>query len=137
MHHFIPKNIRFFTNLYLPRTFKNMAYEFKGKAIIYGLRCQVDNMVYVGSTLTPGRRFHNHLVSHKFSNTQLQKAIQLHGLSKFTAYIFEVVDIPQNLTVKEKLKLLHGVEQTYIARFPKSQLYNMVNSATLIPLSLI
>jgi group I intron endonuclease len=126
---FIPNSVRFFKNLHMPRTIKNMQYLYRGKAIVYGIRCQVDNMVYIGSSLVPGRRFDNHLVTGKYSNTALQQAIQTHGLPQFTAYVFEEVKFPTNLTLNDKLKLLHQKEQYYMNMFPKAQLYNSIASS--------
>ena len=85
----IPSNVRFFKDLHLPRTIKNLQYLYRGNAIVYGIRCQITNMIYIGSTLVPGRRWHNHLVTFTNSNDALQAAIAKYGLSKFTAYVFE------------------------------------------------
>ena len=131
LFYLIPSTVRFFKDLHLPRTIKNLQYLYRGKAIIYGIRCQITNMVYIGSTLVPGRRWHNHLVTGTNSNDALQAAIANHGLSKFTAYVFEGdVAFPAACWSKvDKLAFLHKVEQTYINRFPKAQLYNEVNSS--------
>lgn len=133
MHLFylIPSTVRFFKDLHLPRTIKNLQYLYKRNAIVYGIRCQISNMVYIGSTLTPGRRWHNHLVTGTGSNGALQAAIAKHGLSKFTAYVFEGdVKFPAScVSIEDKLAFLHKVEQTIINRFPKGQLYNEINSS--------
>ena len=86
-------------------------------------------MVYVGSTLVPGRRFSNHLVTGYNPNEALQVAITKHGLSQFTAYVFEVVEFPAGLSLAQKCSYLRAVEQTYIDRFPAAQLYNYINSS--------
>ena len=131
MFYFIPKSVRFFTRLDLPRTIHNMKYEYRGKAIVYAFRCTITNMVYVGSTFAPGRRFDNHLVTGLYSNFNLQGAIQLHGIKNFTAYILEVVVFPAGLTHKEQRIYLRGVEQSHIDRFPSIQLYNEINSSNI------
>ena len=158
MFYFIPKSVRFFTRLDLPRTIHNMKYEYRGKAIVYAFRCTITNMVYVGSTLAPGRRIDNHLVTGLYSNFNLQGAIQLHGIKNFTAYILSstlkggylvlycivlyiqgipthlwggerVVVFPAGLTHKEQRIYLRGVEQSHIDLFPSIQLYNEINSS--------
>jgi group I intron endonuclease len=106
-----------------------MQYEFRGNAIVYGIKCLVTGMIYVGSTLTPGRRWFNHLVTGENSNTNLQEAIQLHGTQNFAAYVFEVVTFPSRATLDEKKAILRKVEQVYINKFPKAQLYNKIKSS--------
>ena len=120
--------MRFFTNLHLERTIKNLQYIYRKDAIVYAFRCNINSMVYVGSTLIPGRRFHNHLVTGDNSNFALQQAITQHGVNNFTAYIFEIVVFPAGLTLDEKKAFLRSVEQKYIDMFPKAQLYNSINA---------
>ncbi len=87
-------------------------------------------MVYVGSTLTPTRRLHNYLVTGLYSNTNLQQAIHHPGLSQFTLYIFETVQFPNKMTSQNKMILLHQVEQNWINKFPKNQLYNFIYNSS-------
>jgi group I intron endonuclease len=126
---FIPKSVRFFTNLHLERTIKNLQHIYRKDAIVYGFMCNITHMVYVGSTLIPGRRFHNHLVTGKPSNLTLQQAITQHGLNNFIAYVFEIVVFPTGLTLDEKKAFLKIVEQKHMDKFPKAQLYNNYNSS--------
>jgi hypothetical protein len=127
----IPSDVRFFKNLHLPRTIQNLKYEFRGSVIIYAIRCQITNMVYLGSTMIPGKRWHDHLVTGKHSNAALQAAILKYGISHFTAYVFERdIKFPAHLsTIHEKLAYLHAIEQTYINRFHQDQLFNAINSS--------
>ena len=127
---FIPNSVRHFMNLHLLRTIKNLQYVYRKDAIVYAFRCRIDNMVYVGSTLTPGRGFHNHLVTGEYSNAALQQAISIHGLENFIAYILEIVDIPTGLSFEEKRAFLRVVEQKHIDKFPKAQLYNTIASVS-------
>ena len=121
--------MRFFTNLHLERTIKNLQYIYRNQAIVYAFMCNIDRMVYVGSTLIPGRRFHNHLVTGDNSNIPLQEAILEHGLENFVAYVFEIVVFPAGLTLDEKKAFLRSVEQKHIDKFPKAQLYNSINAS--------
>ena len=127
--YFIPQNIMFFTQLQSPRTIKNLQYRFRNDAIVYAFRCQVNNLVYVGSTLTPGRRFHNHLVTGKFSNPALQADITKFGVDKFTAYVFEIVVFPNGLSLDQKRQYLRDREQVHMSKFPDAQLYNAIRSS--------
>lgn len=128
--YFIPINVRFFTNLHVPRHFQNLQYELRGKALVYAIRCQITNMVYVGSSLTPARRLHNHLITGKYSSDVLQNALKSYGLSCFTVYVLEVVTFPNHYSIRNKLIHLHKVEQRHINKFPKDQLYNLVSSSS-------
>ena len=130
MTKFIPKSVRFFTDLHLERTIKMLQYTYRKDAIVYAFMSNVDRMVYIGSTLVPARRFHNHLVTGQFSNITLQQAISQHGLESFVAYVFEVVVFPAGLSLKEKKAFLRAVEQKHIDKFPKAQLYNSINSVS-------
>jgi group I intron endonuclease len=87
-------------------------------------------MIYIGSTLIPGRRFDNHLVSGKYSNPALQADLQQYGLDNFTVYILELVNITAKLNIKNKTNILRKVEQGYINKFPKKHLYNFISSFT-------
>ena len=126
---FIPHFVDYYMNLQLPRTIKNIQYRYRSTPIVYAIRCQVTNRVYVGSSFTPGRRIHNHLVTGHYSNAALQAAIAKYGLSKFTYYTLEVVEMPSGLSSAESKAFLLAREQDYINRFPKSQLYNAISSS--------
>ena len=86
-------------------------------------------MVYVGSSLTPGRRVHNHLVTGHYSNHALQADIAKYELGKLTYYTLQEVEIPVSLSKDERKAYLLAAEQHYINKFPKGQLYNSNNSS--------
>jgi group I intron endonuclease len=125
---FISKSVRFFTNLHLPRTIRNLQYTYRDDAIVYAFMSNETRMIYVGSSLIPARRFHNHLVTGKYSNIALQEAITEHGLENFVAYVLEIVVFPTGLTLEQKKAYLKDVEQKHINKFPKAQLYNNINA---------
>ena len=81
------------------------------------------------SSLTPGKRFHNHLVTGNNSNAQLQADIAKYGLDSFVACVFEVVPLSKYMSFKAKMVALHKIEQSYISKFPKEQLYNRIGSS--------
>lgn len=124
----IPSSVPYYLNLGKDGVLERLQYRVRGKAIIYAIRCQVTNMVYVGSTLNPGRRLYLHLVKGQQSNIRLQSAIRQYGINKVTAYILEVVEFPKGLTYMQRKAYLRGVEQTHMDRFPKAQLYNTIRS---------
>lgn len=81
-------------------------------------------MLYIGSTLIPSLRFHNHLSTGINSNANLQAAIKVHGVSNLTVYILVVVEFPSNLTTDaSKKQYLRQIEQKYMDKYPKAQLY--------------
>jgi group I intron endonuclease len=124
-----PNHLAYYLHLDDPKVVRALRYRFKGKAIIYGFRCLVDGKMYIGSTLTPGLRFHSHLVTGLDSNINLQEAIAKYGVHMFTGYVFQLVAIPRALSTAEARVFLSKVEQTYINKFPKAQLYNSINSS--------
>jgi hypothetical protein len=124
----IPEQFAYYRNLHWPKTIDNMRYRFRGKAIIYGIRCRVTNMIYIGSTFTPVDRFRQHLVTGHSSNQALQDAIAKYSLAVFNVYIFKVVVFPKGLTSKERELHLFAIEQSYINQFPKDRLYNAQKS---------
>jgi hypothetical protein len=71
-----------------------LQYRYRGLSIIYAIRNQITNKVYVGSTSEAGSRFHHHLVSGTPSNAYLQAEITKYGLNHFVVYILEVVSYP-------------------------------------------
>jgi hypothetical protein len=98
-------------------------------AVVYGFRCDLDNRFYVGSSVTPGLRFHNHLVSHANSNATLQSAFNTHGLDHFTftaqarCVVFEKHKW-EGRTYEEMKTFITQREQFIMDQFPKQQLYN-------------
>jgi len=100
----------------------------KNKPIVYGIRCTVTNMVYIGSTFTPQERFYAHLRSGFSSNLGLQLAIKQYGLQKFTVLIFNIVSFPPNADYGLRAKILRQQEQALMDLFPNSQLYNSVKA---------
>ena len=102
----IPRDVAYAMNLDNPRNIKHLRYRFKGDALIYGIRCQINNVIYIGETLNPGLRFHKHLISGEDSNVNLQAAIAKYGLGKFTVHIFMIVPLPASSTFDEKKTIL-------------------------------
>jgi hypothetical protein len=51
------------------------------------------------------------------------------GLSKFTYYTLQEVEMPSGMSNAERKAYLLATEQHYINQFPKSQLYNSINSS--------
>jgi group I intron endonuclease len=125
----IPKDVIYYLNLHLPRVIKALQYRFRKSAVVYAFRCQVNNMVYVGSSFIPARRFNQHLVTGHNSNEALQADIKAQGLQKFTAYVFEEVEFPKGLDYNEKRIHLRSLEQSYMDKFPTAQLYNSCRSS--------
>lgn len=111
-----------------PGVLERLQYRVRGKAIVYALRCQVTNMIYVGSSMNPGRRFYLHVVAGMRSNANLQAAIAQHGISKFTAYILEDVQFPEGMGYQDRKAYILTVEQKHMDVFNKDQLYNTIRS---------
>ena len=107
-----------------------LQYRFRKHSIVYGIRCVVNEMLYVGSTSAAGLRFDNHLISGVNSNASLQRDIAKYGLSNFIVYVFEVVSYPDNVVSHDRKAYLHSVEQSVMNRFPKTRLYNIVNATS-------
>ena len=124
-----PKEIAYYMNLNNPRVVRELRYRFKEKTIIYGIRCQVDNLIYIGSSFAPSLRFHQHFVTGYHSNTRLQEAIALHGLSKFTVHVFEIIEFPSTAKYADRKATLLQVEQRYLDHFPMVQKYNSINAS--------
>jgi group I intron endonuclease len=108
-------------NLHLERTIKALQYRYRGTAIVYGIRCQVNNMVYIGSSVVPAHRLLQHLVTGEKSNAALQADIAKDGIDKFTLYVFEEVSMSE-------LSDLRSKEQHRMDQFPPQQLYNSIRS---------
>ena len=124
-----PQHFAYYLHLDDPKVVRAMRYRFKNKSIIYGFRCHITRMMYIGSTLTPGLRFSEHLITGHHSNEALQEAMQVHGLSNFTGYVFKIVDVPKHLTTNQARAYLSKIEQTYLDKFPEEQLYNVIKSS--------
>jgi len=92
-------------------------------AIVYGLRSNIDNRIYIGSSLTPGLRFHHHLITASRSNFNLQAAIAEHGLENFTALVYAKFEWNRNDYEGTK-KFLLQQEQLIMDQFPREQLFN-------------
>jgi group I intron endonuclease len=122
----VPKDVAYYLHLDDPNVVKGLRYRFQYTPLIYGITCMVNQMIYIGSTQNPSKRFHKHLTirSTSTSNKDLQAAITQYGLHNFKVHIFELVRLPREATYEEKQALLRNVERRYIAHFPKSQLYN-------------
>jgi len=127
----VPKDVAFYLHLDNPNVVKALRYRFQHTPLIYGITCLVNQMIYIGSTQSPSKRFHKHLTIRdtQGSNKQLQAAIAQHGMHNFKLHIFELVRLPQEATYEEKQTLLRAVEQRYINHFPEAQRYNTNNHA--------
>ena len=125
----IPNDVAYYLHLNDPNVIKQLQYRYRNLSIVYGLRCQIDNRIYVGSTLNPGKRFHNHLVSLGKSNSFLQAAISEYGLDLFTAHIFEEVKVPSGAAYSVRKSILLEREQYYINLIPEEQLYNKISAS--------
>jgi len=124
-----PTYYAYYINLHLKGVIDKLRFRFRNTPIIYGIRCSTNNKVYIGSTLQAQSRFNKHLIKTKDgSNLALQNDIVKYGLDKFTVYIYEIVDIPSNLTQAQKTLHLRSVEQRYINMVVKTKLYNGINS---------
>lgn len=124
----ISRSVIYYTNIHLPLVMDKIKYRFRYSTVIYGLRCNVNNMVYVGSTTKPADRFYQHTIEGKGSNKPLQADIAKYGLDKFTLYIFEIVVYPAGLTTSQQNTHLKALEQSFMDRFPAPQLYNSIRS---------
>jgi len=122
------RNVPFYMNLHLPRAINNMRYSFRNTPIIYGIRCRVTGMMYIGSTVTPQHRFQKHLIAHTHSSSDLQADMDKYGLQSITVHILEVVKFPAHLSSSLHKSYLTQVEQTYIDRWPKAKRYNIRDS---------
>jgi len=122
----VPKDVAYYLHLNDPKVIKALRYRFQFTPLIYGITCLVNQMVYVGSTLNPSKRFHKHLTIRNSdgSNKQLQAAITQYGMHNFKLHIFELVRLPREATYEEKRALLRAVEQRYMNHFPEAQRYN-------------
>ena len=80
----IPNHVTYYLNLDSPRVIRELQYRFKNSVLVYGIRCNINNMVYVGSTSDPRQRFYQHLVSGFKSNALLQADIAKYGVSHST-----------------------------------------------------
>jgi group I intron endonuclease len=126
--YFIPNSVIYYMNLHLPRTLKGLQYRLRNDVIVYAIRCQINNKVYVGSTFTPGRRLHQHLVTGEKSNLLLQADIQKYGIDHFTLYIMEIVEF-KPMIFTQRTKYLREREQYHMNKFSQKQLYNSVRSS--------
>jgi len=122
------KHMAYYRNLHHPSVVKSIRFRFKGKSIIYGIRCRATDMIYIGSTFNSLVRINQHLVLNNYSNLRLQYDISKYGLEYFNFYVFEEVNLPVNLSRNERAAHLHKIEQQYINKFNKTKLYNVINS---------
>jgi len=122
----VPKDVAYYLHLDNPDVVKSLRYRFQYTPLIYGITCMINQMIYIGSTQNPSKRFHKHLTVRdvESSNKQLQAAITQYGLHNFKVHIFEFVPLPRGASFEEKQALLRSVEQRYLNHFPESQLYN-------------
>jgi hypothetical protein len=124
----LPATQAYFLNLHKASQVKMVKYCLRGKAIIYGVVCILDQMVYIGSTNDPYDRMCRHLITHDHSNSDLQLAIKIHGLRHFKVVVFEFITLPAGLTPAEIKSYLAVIEQRYILLLPRHRLYNKINA---------
>lgn len=89
---------------------------------IYKITNIVNNKYYIGSSKDIEGRFKNHkshLKRNKHRNGKLQSSYNKHGLDSF---IFEILEILDDSVTKEDLL---RVEQTYLDKLLKKQVYNL------------
>jgi hypothetical protein len=124
----VPAHTAYYRNLDQPRIVNQLRFRFRDKVVIYGFICRVNQMLYVGSTEDTVSRFYMHLVFGQASNAAFMEAIALHGLSKFTGFIFKVVVYPPNLTVDQRRVFLRKLEQSYMDMIPANRLFNSIKA---------
>ena len=125
----VPTFVAYYNNLHLSSVVNALRYRFQDKAIVYAIRCRPSGMMYIGHTFNPTLRFHNHLITGVKSNPYLQTDIAKRGLSKFTVYILEVTVFPKHLSYNQRTVFMRTLEQQYIDRYPREQLYNIINAS--------
>lgn len=125
-----PTHIAYYKDLHLDRIRSLIYFGLKPKPIVYGIRCRVTNMIYIGSTLHPYKRLFSHLETGNGSNIPLQKAITKYGLKYFNLYIFEILTVNTDESYAESIIRLRNLEQSYINKFTRVQLYNVINAAS-------
>lgn len=125
----IPPSVAIYNNLDGPkgREIINLIRSiYNKKGIVYGIVNNLNNKVYIGSTIDSKNRFYTHFIRPLRSNKHLQSAINLIGLVNFTLHVFTVVELSESLSKKDKKDMILSLEQKYIDIFPKSQLYNFL-----------
>jgi len=123
-----PVHLAYYRNLHLKSTISSIKFRFRGQSIIYGIRCRMTNMIYIGSTSQSLVRFNRHLETGRYSNPSLQNDISKYGLESFTAYIFESLKIDDTMNKSQVTSFIRESEQKYINLFPKKLLYNRIDS---------
>jgi len=117
-------------DLHIRKNIDKLRYKYDHMPIIYGIVCDSVNMIYLGSSWDPVRRFNKHLIKMDAArmNAALLADIQQYGLESFTVYVFCKVVIPRSLPLKERKALLLEAEQSYIDILPWDQTYNSINA---------
>ena len=87
-------------------------------------------MIYIGSTSNHKDRFYSHLETGKGSNLALQESIKKYGLKYFNLYVFEELSFIAGESKAGSQIRLRNLEQSYIDKFNKGQLYNAINSTS-------
>ena len=118
-----PKTLSFHKEMTNIGQVELLQHMYRAFAVVYGFRCDLDNRTYVGSSVNPGLRFHNHLVSRTHSNAALQSVISTHGLDNFTIVVFEKHKW-EGRSYDEMKKFITQREQFIMDQFPLQQLYN-------------
>lgn len=132
----LPTPIESYTNLNNENNLKNIFNKFKNVAIVYGIENNIDNKIYIGSSINGSQRLRDHLISKTInkSNIHLQNAIKKYSISNFTLHIFSILNFfPSSywlsqggveLTIKNKKYLLLKEEQKYIDIYLNLSLQN-------------
>ena len=130
---FAGQYLHYYMHLTNAKVVNLLRYRYDNKGVVYGIRSRLTGQIYIGHTVDPKVRFYNHFIKgdHSQSNSNLQLAIDRYGLHNFYAYIYAVISIDSMPMAQSKDKL-RIIEQTLIDRFPKHQLYNKINSKSVI-----
>ena len=70
-----PKDKAFYKHLDNPQVVRDLQYRFEGIPLIYGITCMVNQMIYIGSSLSPSKRFHKHLTIRSTDSSNKDKRL--------------------------------------------------------------
>jgi len=126
----IPNHLTVHTSLHVRKNIDKLRYKYDHMAIIYGIVCNITQMIYIGSSWDPVRRFNKHFIKKDPSqmNPYLLADIDKHGLDNFTVYIFTKVVINRSDTLKDRKATLRKVEQSYMDMYPTEFMYNSIKA---------
>lgn len=126
----IPNHLTVHTSLHVRKNVDKLRYKYDHMAIIYGIVCNITQMIYIGSSWDPVRRFNKHFIKKDPSrmNPYLLADIDKYGLENFTVYVFTKVVINRNDTLKVRKATLRKVEQSYMDMYPTELMYNSIKA---------